>query len=302
MSAVGDISQAQPVARAKPRSASIRRARRRRLRRAAWNVVGLAVVVVLVFPVFWMISTALKPDTDINSFPPTFLSGEPTLQHFRDAIARPYFWDTVKNSLVVVGAVVALSMVVAFLAAVALAKYRFSGNKLFVVLVIGILMLPQAGLVIPLYVVLARYGLTNELMGLVLTHMVILLPFAIWTLRGFIMGIPKELEEAAMVDGSSRLGAFTRILLPLVAPGLVATSVFVFITSWNEYIFANVILTDQSNQTLTVWLSYFYGTGRNTDWGGLMAASTLTAIPVVIFFLLVQRKIAFGLTAGAVKA
>ena len=257
---------------------------------------------VLVFPVFWMISTAFKPDTEINAFTPTWFSAHPTLQHFRDAIARPYFWDVVKNSLIVVGAVVALSMVVAFLAAVALAKYRFTGNKLFVVLVIGILMLPQAGLVIPLYVVLAKYHLTNHLLGLVFTHLVILLPFAVWTLRGFIMGIPKELEEAAMVDGLSRLGAFTRILLPLVAPGLVATSVFVFITSWNEYIFANVILTDQQNQTLTVWLSYFYGTSRETDWGGLMAASTLTAIPVVIFFLLVQRKIAFGLTAGAVKA
>ena len=158
-------------------------------------------------------------------------------------------------------------MVVAFLAAVALAKYRFTGNKLFVVLVIGILMLPQAGLVIPLYVVLAKYHLTNHLLGLVFTHLVILLPFAVWTLRGFIMGIPKELEEAAMVDGSSRLGAFTRILLPLVAPGLVATSVFVFITSWNEYIFANVILTDQQNQTLTVWLSYFYGTSRDDGLG-----------------------------------
>jgi N,N'-diacetylchitobiose transport system permease protein len=284
------------------RRAVARRERRRRLGRVAWNVTGLAVFVVLVFPVFWMVSTAFKPDTEIISATPTWLSTDPTLQHFRDAIARPYFWDTVKNSLLVVAAVVALSVVVAFLAAVALAKYRFTGNKLFVVLVIGILMLPQAGLVIPLFVVLARYGLTNELMGLVLTHLVILLPFAVWTLRGFILGIPRELEEAAMVDGSSRLGAFVRILLPLVAPGLVATSVFVFITSWNEYIFARVILTDQANQTLTVWLSYFYGTGRNTDWGGLMAASTLTAIPVVIFFLLVQRKIAFGLTAGAVKA
>ena len=104
-----------------------------------------------------------------------------------------------------------------------------------------------------------------------------------------------------MVDGSSRIGAFFRILLPLVAPGLVATSVFVFITVWNEFIFANVLLTDQSKQTLTLWLSYFYGTSRQTDWGGLMAGSTLTAIPVVIFFLIVQRKIAFGLTAGAVK-
>jgi N,N'-diacetylchitobiose transport system permease protein len=284
------------------RPATRRRERRRRLRRGAWNVVGLAVFVVMAFPVFWMVSTAFKPDNEINSATPSWFSTEPTLQHFRDAIARPYFWDTVKNSLIVVLAVVVLSVLVAFLAAVALAKYRFTGNKFFVVLVIGILMLPQAGLVIPLYVVLARYGLTNELMGLVLTHMVILLPFAVWTLRGFIMGIPRELEEAAMVDGSSRLGAFTRILLPLVAPGLVATSVFMFITSWNEYIFANVILTDQSNQTLTVWLSYFYGTSRNTDWGGLMAASTLTAIPVVIFFLIVQRRIAFGLTAGAVKA
>jgi len=293
-------ARARPVVA--PRTATIRRQRRRRLKKVAWNLVGLAAFVVLVFPVFWMISTAFKPDTEIHSSSPTWFSIHPTLQHFRDAMARPYFWEVVKNSLIVVGAVVALSMVVAFLAAVALAKYRFTGNKLFVVLVIGILMLPQAGLVIPLYVVLAKYHLTNHLMGLVLTHLVILLPFAVWTLRGFIMGIPKELEEAAMVDGSSRLGAFTRILLPLVAPGLVATSVFVFITSWNEYIFANVILTDQANQTLTVWLSYFYGTSRATDWGGLMAASTLTAIPVVIFFLLVQRKIAFGLTAGAVKA
>ena len=105
-----------------------------------------------------------------------------------------------------------------------------------------------------------------------------------------------------MVDGSSRFGAFCRILLPLVGPGLVATSIFVFITAWNEYIFANVILSSQGNHTLTIWLSYFSGTSRNTDWGALMAASTLTAIPVVAFFLLVQRKIAFGLTAGAVKA
>jgi N,N'-diacetylchitobiose transport system permease protein len=293
-------------ARARPvvalRTATIQRQRRRRLKKVAWNLVGLAVFVVLVFPVFWMISTAFKPTDEINAFSPTWFSTHPTLQHFRDAIARPYFWDVVKNSLIVVAVVVALAMVVGFLAAVALAKYRFTGNKLFVVLVIGILMLPQVGLVIPLYVVLGKYGAANALIGLVLVHWVFLLPFAIWTLRGFIMGIPRELEEAAMVDGSSRLGAFTRILLPLVAPGLVATSVFVFITSWNEYLFASVILNDQGKQTLTVWLSYFYGTSRATDWGGLMAASTLTAIPVVIFFLAVQRKIAFGLTAGAVKA
>lgn len=300
------------VAEVARRAAVRRRERWRRLQRIAWNVAGLALVVVIVFPVFWMISTAFKPDTEINSFTPTWFSSEPTLQHFRDAVdpaLHPGFWDAVENSVVIVGVTVALSIVLAFLAAVALAKYRFSGRKLFIVLMIGILMLPAAGLVIPLYVVLARYGLTNQedafptgaLAGVILTFMTFLLPFAVWTLRGFILAIPRELEEAAMVDGSSRFGAFARILLPLVAPGLVATSIFVFITAWNEYIFANVILSSQSNHTLTIWLSYFAGTSRNTDWGALMAASTLTAIPVVVFFLLVQRKIAFGLTAGSVK-
>jgi N,N'-diacetylchitobiose transport system permease protein len=199
-------------------------------------------------------------------------------------------------------ATVGISMVIAFFAAVALAKYRFTGRKLFIVLMIGIQMLPQAGLIIPLYVVLARYHEVNKLSGVIITYLTFVLPFTVWTLRGFMISIPKELEEAAMVDGSSRLGAFVRILLPLIAPGLVATSVFAFISSWNEYIFARVILNDQSKQTLTVWLSYFSGTSKHTDWGALMAGSTLTAIPVVVFFLLVQRKISFGLTAGAVKA
>jgi N,N'-diacetylchitobiose transport system permease protein len=295
-----------------PSAPVVRRQRRRRLRRTAWNVLGLAVFVVVIFPVFWMVSTAFKPDVEVNSLTPTWFSTDPTFDHFRDAIdpaLHPGFWDAVKNSLVIVSVTVVLSIVLAFLAAVALAKYRFSGRKLFIVLMIGILMLPAAGLVIPLYVVLARYGLTNQedalpagaLAGVIVTFMTFLLPFAVWTLRGFILGVPRELEEAAMVDGSSRLGAFVRILLPLVAPGLVATSVFVFITAWNEYIFANVILSSQSNHTLTIWLAYFTGTSTNTDWGALMAASTLTAIPVVAFFLLVQRKIAFGLTAGSVK-
>jgi N,N'-diacetylchitobiose transport system permease protein len=254
----------------------------RRLRRAGWNALGLLVLVVMAFPVYWMVTTAFKPDDQIYGLTPTWLPLEPTLQHFRDAMARPFFWDTVRNSLIVVTVTVVLSLALAFFAAIALAKFRFTGRKLFIVLVIGIQMLPQ-------------------LTGVIITYMTFVLPFAVWTLRGFLLGIPEELEEAAMVDGSSRLGAFVRILLPLVAPGLVATSIFVFITAWNEFIFAYVLLNDQSKQTATVWLSYFLGTSRNIDWGGLMAGSTLIAIPVVIFFLLVQRRIAFGLTAGAVK-
>ena len=172
-------------------------------------------------------------------------------------------------------------------------------------MMIAIQMLPQVGLIIPLYVVLRNYHLTqnqNVLIGVIITYMTFVLPFCVWTLRGFLLGIPKELEEAAMVDGSTRLGAFIRILLPLVAPGLVATSVFAFITCWNEYIFANLLLQQQGHQTITVWLSGYTGGETFIDWGGLMAASTLIAVPVVVFFLLVQRKIAFGLTTGAVKA
>ena len=278
-----------------------RRRRWRAVRRRGWDLLGLVIFVVMVFPVFWMISTALKPDDEINSATPTWFSFSPTLDHFRDAMDRPYFWDTVRNSLIIVSIAVLASIVIAFLAAVALAKYRFGGRKLLIVLMIGILMLPQAGLVIPLYVVLAKYHLVGTMTGVILTYLTFVLPFAVWTLRGFILGIPKDLEEAAMVDGSSRLGAFVRILLPLAAPGLVATAVFAFVTSWNEYIFASVLLSDQSDQTVTVWLAGFYGGSRNTDWGGLMAASTLTAIPVIVFFLLVQRRIMFGLTAGAVR-
>jgi N,N'-diacetylchitobiose transport system permease protein len=285
------------------RRAGRARGRRRRLAaRTGWNLVGIAVLVVLVFPVYWMISTAFKSDSEVTSG--SWFPLHPTLQHFRSAIAgadHPYFWNSVANSLIVVCVTVALSMVLAFFAAVALAKFRFTGRKVFIVLMIGIQMLPQAGLIIPLYLVLRQYGQVGTLTGVIVTYMTFVLPFSVWTLRGFIIGIPRELEEAAMVDGSSRVGAFVRILLPLVAPGLVATSVFAFITSWNEFIFANVLLNDNSKQTVTIWLSYFTGTSRHTDWGALMAASTLTAIPVVVFFLLVQRRIAFGLTSGAVR-
>jgi N,N'-diacetylchitobiose transport system permease protein len=275
--------------------------RRRRGRTWLWNIVAILVFVVMVFPVFWMISTAFKPNEQIVALNPTWFPLHPTLQHFRDAINKPFFWEDVKNSLVVVLVTVAISIVLAFLAAIALARYRFSVRTLFVVLIIGIQMLPQAGLIIPLYVVLARYHQVNALTGVIITYMTFVLPFCVWTLRGFLLGIPKELEEAAMVDGSTRLGVFMKILLPLMAPGLVATSVFAFITTWNEYIFARVLLNDQSKQTVTVWLSYFLGSSRHTDWGALMAASTLTAIPVVLFFLAIQRRIAFGLTAGAVR-
>jgi N,N'-diacetylchitobiose transport system permease protein len=272
----------------------------RQLSKVGWNALGLAVFVVMIFPVYWMVSTAFKTGPNIFSYSPKWLPIPATLANFGDAIHRQYFWQNVRNSLIVVCVVVTLSLALAFLAALALAKFRFYGRKAFIVITIAVLMVPLNALIIPLYITLSRVHQVNKLSGVIITYMTFVLPFAIWTLRGFILGVPRELEEAAMVDGTTRFGAFVRILLPLVAPGLVATSIFAFIQAWNEYIIAYVLLSSPEKQTLTVWLASFT-TNRGTAWGPLMAGATLTAVPVVIFFLLVQRRIAFGLTAGAVR-
>ena len=273
---------------------------RRRLNKIGINALGLLVFVVMVFPDYWMISTAFKEGRNILSDTPQFFPSPATLSNFEDVIDRPYFWDVVKNSLIIVTAVVGFSLVVGFLAALALAKFRFHGRAVFIVLILGVQMVPLNALIIPLYIQLSKAGLTNELRGVIITYLTFVLPFTVWTLRGFLLGIPRELEEAAMVDGSTRFGAFVRILLPLVAPGLVATSIFAFVVAWNEYLIAYVFLNDAQKQTLTVWLAGFT-TQRGTEWGPLMAGATLTALPVLVFFLLIHRKIAFGLTAGAVR-
>jgi N,N'-diacetylchitobiose transport system permease protein len=276
------------------------RRHRKRAARIGINLLGLLVLVVMVFPVYWMVNTAFKPGVDIQSYTPKFFPHPATLQNFTDAMNRDYFWTVVKNSLIVVGVVTLLSLVLAFLAALALAQFRFHGRRAFIVMVIVVQMVPLTALIIPLYILLSRVHQVDKLSGVIITYLTFVLPFCVWTLRGFMLGVPQELMEAAMVDGSTRLGAFVRILLPLIAPGLVATSIFAFIQAWNEYILAYVLLSSPEKQTITVWLAGFT-TLRGTDWGSLMAAATLTALPVVAFFVLVHRRIAFGLTAGAVR-
>jgi N,N'-diacetylchitobiose transport system permease protein len=247
-----------------------------------------------------MVATAFKTGQQIQDYKPHWFPSPVTLANFTNAIHRPYFWTDVKNSAVIVSSVVVLSLVVAFLAALALSRFRFYGRTAFIVLILGVLMLPLAALIIPLYITLSRVHLINTRTGVIVMYMTFVLPFSVWTLQGFMRGVPRELEEAAMVDGSSRFGAFVRILLPLVAPGLVATSIFAFIQAWNEFIIAYVFLHDGSKQTITVWLASFTNL-HGTDWGPLMAGATLTALPVVVFFVLIQRRIAFGLTAGGVR-
>jgi N,N'-diacetylchitobiose transport system permease protein len=273
---------------------------RRTTGRIGYDVIGVLVFAVMMFPIYWMVSTALKPGKEILSLDPVWFPNPITLENFKTAINVPFFWNDVTNSLVVVGTVVAISIILAFLAAVAVARFGFRGRTAFIVMVIAVQMVPLNALVIPIYLLLDSVGQVDSLFGVIAYYMAVVLPFMIWTLRGFVHNIPVDLEEAAMVDGATRVGAFMRIVFPLVAPGLVATAIFGFIQAWNEYIIAYVLLSSPEKQTMTIWLASFT-TQHGTDWGGLMAGATLTALPVVVFFLLVQRHVAGGLTAGAVK-
>jgi N,N'-diacetylchitobiose transport system permease protein len=273
----------------------------RRRRRVALNAVGLVVVFVALFPVYWMVLTSFRRGSDIKAPTPSFLPTGATLDNYRRVFEREYFWTAMRNSAIVTAIVVVAALLIGFLAAVALSRFRFRGRTGFLVTVIIVQMVPAEALIISLFQVLDARDLTNRILGLSLTYLVFVLPFTIWTLRGFVSGVPRELEEAAMVDGASRMGAFFRVTLPLVGPGLVATGIFAFIQAWNEFIFALVIMNRPEKQTMPVWLQAFNEGARGTDWGGVMAGSTVMAIPAIIFFLLVQRRVTSGLTAGAVK-
>ncbi len=273
---------------------------RRTITRTFFDTIAVLILVVMLFPIYWMVSTALKPGKEILSLTPVWFPSHVTFDNFRSAINYPFFWNDVVNSLTVVLSVVAISIALAFLAAVSVARFGFRGRTAFVVMVIAVQMVPLNALVIPMYLLLDKVGQVDTLLGVIAYYLAIVLPFMVWTLRGFVANVPVDLEEAAMVDGASRVGAFLRIVFPLVAPGLVATAIFGFIQAWNEYIIAYVLLSSSSKQTLTIWLASFT-TQHGTDWGGLMAGATLTALPVVVFFLLVQRHVAGGLTSGAVK-
>lgn len=273
---------------------------RNRSRQLLFDAAGVAVAAVMLFPIYWMVATAFKPGRDILTLTPKWFPSPLTLQNFQDAITRPYFLDDVKNSLIVVGGMLSIALVIGFLAAVGAARFGFRGRTAYLVAIIAIQMVPLNSLIIPLYLQLDGIGQVDALPGVTVIYLAAVLPFMIWTLRGFVANVPVELEESAMIDGSTRFGAFWRITFPLVAPGLVATAIFSCIQAWNEYIIAYVLLSSPGNQTLTIWLASFT-TNHGPEWGPLMAGATITGLPVVAFFLLLQRYLVGGLTAGSVK-
>jgi N,N'-diacetylchitobiose transport system permease protein len=271
----------------------------RRAPKLWWNVLGLLVFVTAGFPLYWMLNTAFKPAKDAIDPDPSLLPTGLTFANFGRALDIAGFWGPVGRSMVVSLAVVVIGMAVGLLAALAISRFAFRGRKIVIVGILAVQMVPLVAMIIPVFLLLNDLGQYDRLTGLIITYLTFILPFTVWTLRGFIVNIPKELEEAAMVDGCSRTGAFLRVVFPLLAPGMVATSVYGFIQAWNEYLYALMLLS-QKNQTATVWLGNFT-TKHGTEYAPMMAGATMMAVPIVALFLLVQRKMAAGLTAGAVK-
>lgn len=274
----------------------------RRARTGLWNGVAVLLAVGFGFPVYWMLITAFKPSADINQLVPQFWPAHPTLSSFGEVLGDPVFLANLRNSLVVTVSAVVVSLVVGFFGALAIARFRFLGRRVFVVAVLAVQMIPLMALTIPMSLMLDNYGLKNTLPGVSLAYLMFTTPYTVWTLRTFIANVPVELDDAAMVDGCTRAQTFRYVILPLVGPGLVATGVFGWILAWNEFVLANTLLIDNSKQTLMVYLLGFQASPTHgADFGGLMAAATLTALPVVVLFVIFQSRISTGLTSGAVK-
>lgn len=262
------------------------------------GVATAAVMVFALFPVYWMVTTALDPLATSGGRPliPTRFG----LENFRVVLTQGGFGTFLRNSIIVAIGTVVASALLSLFAAVAVARFRFKGRTSILVMILIVQMVPMEALVIPLFIQVRTLHMLNSLLGLVIVYVGFSLSFAIWNLRGFVAAVPVELEEAAYLDGASWARMFRSVLLPLVAPGLVATSVFSFITAWNEFIFALTFMQDDSKYTVAVGLRRFFGQ-YGTDWGYVMAASTVITIPVMVFFVIAQRRLTSGLVAGAVK-
>jgi N,N'-diacetylchitobiose transport system permease protein len=276
---------------------------RRRVQRVLLTVAGLVVFVVSVFPVYWMVSTSFMPNRLIRSPEPTFAPTHPTLDNYRRVLSPGQlpFLDALRVSMSVTVVTVLVALLFGLLAALAVTRFAFLGRRSFIVVILIIQMLPGEAMIISLFRMLDGWHLTNTVLGLSAVYVAGVLPFTIWTLRGFVAGIPVELEEAAMIDGCSRLRSFRSVTLPLIGPGVIATGVFAFIQAWNEFVLALVLMNRQDHLTLPVWLRTFRQVNSGTDWGAIMAGSTLMTIPVIVFFLFVQGRMTSGLVSGAVK-
>ena len=276
---------------------------RKNLTRWSFTALALVCAAAWVFPVYWMVNSSLMSNARLRSATPSFWPVNPTLSNYTAVIDGSSFTSALRMSLTVTGVTVVAVLAFAFLAALAVSRFRFRGRGSFVMTILFVQMLPAEGLFIAQYKMLSGAQLLNSVIGVSVLYTAAIVPFTIWMLRGFVAGVPIELEEAAMVDGLSRTQAFLRITFPLLAPGLVASGVYAFLQAWNEFTVALVALPAESAKTLPLWLRTFLSASANrgVDWGEVMAASALIAVPVIVFFLFVQGRMTSGLVSGAVK-
>ncbi|KUM85342.1 MULTISPECIES: carbohydrate ABC transporter permease [Streptomyces] len=262
----------------------------------------LAYLVFLAFPFLWLVSTAFKSPRELGSLHPTWIPRDPTLDNFRQAFDEQPLLRAAGNSLLAALAAAVIAVLIATPLAYVMARHRTRLAKAATGWVVVSQAFPLVLVIIPLFLVLKNLRLINSLVGLVMVYVVWALPFALWMLVGYVRAVPTELEEAAAVDGAGRLRTLVSVTAPLLAPGIVATALFAFITAWNEFFFALVLLKTADKQTLPVVLTHFIGAEGVADLGPLAAAAFLATLPSLVIFAIIQRRITGGMLTGAVKS
>jgi multiple sugar transport system permease protein len=269
--------------------------------RIVTNLVAWTVVLVVAFPLAWMAVTSLKPQTELFRIPPTLLPRTVTLEHYQRLLIDTPFLTYLRNSLVLATVTTVLVVAVATLGAYSLARFAYPGRERLARLVLFTYLLPSVVLILPLYLLLARFGLVNTIWSLVIAYTTFALPYALWLLRSFMAAVPEDLESAALVDGASRLGAFVDVVLPQALPGIISTAIFTFILAWNEYLYALVLVNTDRVRPLTTGVMNMLVSAFNIEWSLLMAASVLMSVPPIVVFAFLQRYLTRGFGAGGVK-
>lgn len=268
-----------------------------------WLLIA-AIFVYALFPFYWAIRSAFTPDSEQFNTPISYWPKHPTLANFRGALGTSVFQHALLNSTIVAGAVTLISLAIGSLAAYALGRFRFRGKSAVLYLMLSMTIFPQIAILGALYTMITNFHLYDTLGALILTYMIFTLPFTIWVLTSFMRGLPGDLEEAAYVDGATPLQVFYKVLLPLIAPGLVTTGLLAFIAAWNEYLYALSFIQTPAHYTVPLAITNFVGkTGSSfqVPWGQIMAATVIVTLPLITATLILQRRILAGLTAGAVK-
>lgn len=271
-----------------------------RLGRVASYLVLLSATVFALFPLFWTVTTSVKSRKDSFAIPPKFISFASTWKNYRKLFDNDAFGRIYWNTVFITGASTVIAVVIGTLAAYALARHRrFPGRRPLEATLILVRALPGVVLIVPIYQIVTRLDLYDNRWALITIYATLNLPFAIWLMTGFIEQIPVEVEESARTDGANGLKTFFHVILPLAAPGIVATSIFVALLAWNEFLIP-VLLAGEDSKTLPVYISGFIS-ARTLDWGPMAAASTLAIVPIAVFTALIQRRLVGGLSSGAVK-